>query len=180
MKSYPKAVVPTELTTAAQKDAWWREFYDQKRGVLHRVKWLRVVLDEAQAIKNHKSHTSMACRALTAKHYWAITGTPIMNNIREFYSYLRLIREPNTGSFRIFCANFCHPDDEDGLEKLNVFLRKVMVRRTHGDTLFNAKLSVNQWVEPLRVSETFANISIHCVQAGFTKTSRAHTLVGVF
>lgn len=144
MRSYPKAIVPAELTTAAQKDAWWKVFYEENRGILHQVKWLRVVLDEAQAIKNHRSHTSMACRALTAKHYWAITGTPIMNNTKEFYSYLRLIREPNTGSFKIFCQNFCHPDDDDGLEKLNVFLRKVMVRRTHSDTLFNAKLLVSK------------------------------------
>jgi len=65
-----------------------------------------VVLDEASAIKNHKSHTSLACRALEAKHHWAISGnglnppsprivanlfallslgTPIQNSLQEFY-----------------------------------------------------------------------------------------------
>lgn len=73
-KSYPKANVPANLVTAEQKDDWWREHFEQEKGTLHRVSWLRVVLDEAQAIKNHRGHTSMACRALISKHNWAITG----------------------------------------------------------------------------------------------------------
>lgn len=40
----------------------------------------------------------------------------------------------------MFKANFCSPDDPDGKAKLDVFLRKVMIRRTHLDTMFEAKL----------------------------------------
>jgi SNF2 family DNA or RNA helicase len=69
-KSYPKSVVPANLVTSAQKEAWWKNHYEQNRGVLHRVRWFRVVLDEAQAIKNHLGHQSMACRALDGKHHW--------------------------------------------------------------------------------------------------------------
>lgn len=50
-KSYPKAVVPAELTTAAQKDQWWKGFYEENKGVFHQVTFNRVVLDEAHAIK---------------------------------------------------------------------------------------------------------------------------------
>jgi len=50
------------------------------------------VLDEAQAIKNHKSLTSLACRALSAKHNWAISGTPLLNGIEEFYSLFKFIK----------------------------------------------------------------------------------------
>ena len=39
---------------------------------------------------------------------------------------------------RLFRKNFC--SSEDGMDKLDVFLRKVMIRRTHLDTLFNARL----------------------------------------
>ncbi|KAK4619062.1 DNA repair protein RAD5 [Fulvia fulva] len=139
-KSYPKGILPPHLTTAAQKDAWWRDHYEKDKGNLHRVKFLRVVCDEAQAIKNHKGHTSMAVRAISARHHWAITGTPVMNSIKEFYPYFKFLREPHTGSYQIFKENFCSPDDPDGLEKLNVFLRKFMIRRTHGDKLFKARL----------------------------------------
>lgn len=110
-RSYPKAVVPTELVTARQKDEWWEDFYNTHRGILHRIRWHRVVLDEAQAIKNHRGHTSMACRALSSNHNWAITGTPIMNNVTELYPYFKFLREPNSGaSFKIFKNKYCQPN----------------------------------------------------------------------
>ena len=99
-KSYPKAIVPSNLVTAAQKDAWWQQHYSENRGILHTIPFYRVVLDEAQAIKNHKGHTSLACRAIDARHHWAITGTPILNTIREFYPYFKFLREPHTGQVR--------------------------------------------------------------------------------
>jgi len=91
-KSYPKADIPAEYTTADQKNGWWKNHYERRRGPLHRVKWFRVVLDEAQAIKNHKSLTSMACRALSGKHNWAVSGTPLQNGIEEFYSLFKFIK----------------------------------------------------------------------------------------
>ncbi|KAI5363033.1 putative helicase, Zinc finger, RING-type, Zinc finger, RING/FYVE/PHD-type [Septoria linicola] len=139
-KSYPKAAVPANLVTAAQKDQWWKKFFEDKKGIFHHIRFHRVVLDEAQAIKNHKGHTSLACRAIKASHYWAITGTPIMNRLTEFYPYFKFLREPHTGSFKIFKENFCTPDDPDGTARLAVFLRKIMIRRTHLDTLFGARL----------------------------------------
>ncbi|KAF7189628.1 DNA repair protein rad5 [Pseudocercospora fuligena] len=139
-KSYPKAQVPVELTTADQKDSWWKEYFRTNKGLFHKIKFHRVVLDEAQAIKNHAGHTSLACRAVMATHHWAISGTPIMNRLSEFYPYFKFLREPHTGSFKIFKENFCCPDDPDGTGKLAVFLRKIMIRRTHLDTLFGARL----------------------------------------
>ncbi|RMY14448.1 hypothetical protein D0868_01442 [Hortaea werneckii] len=139
-KSWPKAVPPPELVTAEQKNAWWKDHFEKERGVLHRVEWLRVVLDEAQAIKNHKSHTSLAARGLESRHRWAISGTPILNTLAEMYPYFKFLKVPQSGSYRIFKQNFCTAEDPDGVNRLNVFLRKIMIRRTHVDTLFNARL----------------------------------------
>lgn len=41
---------------------------------------------------------------------------------------------------KLFRKNFCSSDDSHSMEKLDVFLRKFMIRRTHLDTLFNARL----------------------------------------
>ena len=67
VSSYPKCEPPPELKTLEQKKEWWVNLWDQSRGPLHRVFFHRIILDEAQAIKNHMSLTSIACRAVMAR-----------------------------------------------------------------------------------------------------------------
>ena len=79
VRSYPKRTLPKDIKATDAKLKWWENEWNVNRGFLHRAHFYRVVLDEAQVIKNHKSHTSIACRALMARHRWAISGTPIQN-----------------------------------------------------------------------------------------------------
>jgi len=53
-----------------------REFGD-----LFKMSWYRILLDEAHAIKNRCTTTSKACLGLTGRYKWALTGTPIQNNL---------------------------------------------------------------------------------------------------
>jgi SNF2 family DNA or RNA helicase len=64
MRSYPKNEPPITCQSAEDKATWWKEVYENRRGILHRVFFQRIVLDEAQAIKNHTTRTSIACRGL--------------------------------------------------------------------------------------------------------------------
>lgn len=63
-----------------------------------------------------------------------------MNNVSEFYSLFRFVKEPHTGSIKLFRKNFCSDSDPERQAKLDCFLRKFMIRRTQLDTLFNARL----------------------------------------
>lgn len=51
---------------------------------LHNISWDRIVLDEGHEIRNPKSKTHLAVRALAARIRWIVTGTPVFNSIRDF------------------------------------------------------------------------------------------------
>jgi SNF2 family DNA or RNA helicase len=140
MQSYPKNEPPIECQTAEEKIKWWHNVFETGRGVLHRMKFYRIVLDEAQAIKNHNSRTSIACRALMADHKWALTGTPVLNSLTELYPYFKFLNVPYTGSFKIFKHNYCDASNPQSAERLLARLETFMIRRTHSEVMFGAPI----------------------------------------
>lgn len=139
-KSYPQIDQPKQLVTEQHQREWWEKNYEEKRGALHRVNFRRVVLDEAQTIKNHTSKVSLACRSLHGKYRWALTGTPIQNKVEEFFPYFSFLKVENTGSYATFKSNFCKRGSKVALERLHAILNKIMIRRTHEDELFGRPL----------------------------------------
>jgi SNF2 family DNA or RNA helicase len=63
-------------------DKWWATA-KEGLGDLHKVVWFRVVLDEAQAIKNNAARTSLACQNLKSVYRWCLSGTPLLNKLEE-------------------------------------------------------------------------------------------------
>ncbi|KAL7628068.1 hypothetical protein AAE478_002264 [Parahypoxylon ruwenzoriense] len=63
-----------------------------KHGPLLSVRWRRVVLDEAHAIRNFSTARAQAAFGLQAKSRWMLTGTPIVNSPKDFLSALKFLR----------------------------------------------------------------------------------------
>ncbi|KND04287.1 uncharacterized protein SPPG_08811 [Spizellomyces punctatus DAOM BR117] len=61
-------------------------------GPLFKIKWWRVILDEAHVIKNKRTRGAKACQQLDAQYRWCLTGTPIQNNIGELYSLVFFLK----------------------------------------------------------------------------------------
>ncbi|KAK4130663.1 RAD5-like protein [Trichocladium antarcticum] len=61
-------------------------------GALSKVNWRRVVLDEGHTIRNAKTKAAEAACKLNAQSRWVLTGTPIVNNIRDLHSLLKFLR----------------------------------------------------------------------------------------
>jgi len=88
------------------------------------VPFYRVVLDEAQTIKNHESRTSKACRLVTAKYKWILTGTPLSNCMEELYPYFDFLGVEGAASYPQFKANYAKRNDVT-MQRLDAILRKV-------------------------------------------------------
>ena len=51
-----------------------------------------VIIDEAQRIKNPNSDTALSCKIIQKKRSWAITGTPIENNVNDLVSIFAFVQ----------------------------------------------------------------------------------------
>ncbi|KAM9486816.1 transcription termination factor 2 isoform 2-T2 [Clarias gariepinus] len=96
---------------------------------LLRVAWARVVLDEAHNVKNPKVQTSMAVCKLRAKARWAVTGTPIQNNLLDMYSLLKFLRCSPFDEYKLWKAQVDNGSKRGG-ERLNILTRSLLLRRT--------------------------------------------------
>uniref|UniRef100_A0A8C2CY28 Transcription termination factor 2 n=1 Tax=Cyprinus carpio TaxID=7962 RepID=A0A8C2CY28_CYPCA len=96
---------------------------------LLRVAWARVILDEAHNIKNPKVQTSMAVCKLRAHSRWAVTGTPIQNNLLDMYSLLKFLRCSPFDEYKLWKAQVDNGSKRGG-ERLNILTRALLLRRT--------------------------------------------------
>ena len=62
--------------------------------------WDRVVLDEAHKIRNPKGALAKAARALRAPIRWVLTGTPLVNSLRDVVSLFAFVGVPCSPSWR--------------------------------------------------------------------------------
>lgn len=58
------------------------------------VHWDRVILDEGHEIRNKKSKSHIACRALQADIRWVVTGTPVFNSMKDFVALCGFVGIP--------------------------------------------------------------------------------------
>ena len=99
--------------------------------------WQRVVLDEAQAIKNSLSRTAKAARRLRAGHRVALTGTPVENRLAELWSIMDFLNPGILGSSEMFRARYAIPVERHGAtepaERLRAITRPYVLRRLKTD-----------------------------------------------
>jgi SNF2-related domain/SNF2 Helicase protein/Helicase conserved C-terminal domain len=98
--------------------------------------WARIVLDEAQAIKNSASETAQQLRRLTARTRLALTGTPIENGLGDLWSILDFTNPGLVGTRPTFLAQMAG-DGDAALRALNGIL---LFRRTKAEPEVAAEL----------------------------------------
>ena len=61
---------------------------------LHEVSWSRVVFDEAHHLRNRKTTRFIGARMLRAGIRWLVSGTPVQNSKKDFYSLCCVLKLP--------------------------------------------------------------------------------------
>jgi len=115
------------------------EWYSQKSTTVPRqsgvysVNWRRIILDEGHSIRNPKAKRTIAVTNLMAQSRWALTGTPIINNLKDLYSLIRFIRlSGGVDSFEIFHGAIMRPvlqGDAAGNRALQMLMSGICLRR---------------------------------------------------
>lgn len=126
--------------------------YRQECPLIHRsTKFFRVILDEAQCVKNAKTMSFKAVKAVSARHRWCLTGTPMMNSVSELCSLLRFLRIRPYNEERKFKQAFGSLDHKNtrgeveksrAMKQLQTLLKAVMLRRMK-NTLIDGKPILN-------------------------------------
>jgi len=118
----------------------------------NRKKWLIVITDESQNIKNPASGQTKAVKTIPSVTKIAMTGTPVENRLMDYWSILDLIMKKLVGSRANFVENFAIPierfRDESKLEEFRKITSPFILRRVKSD-----KSIIDDLPEKLEINE---------------------------
>jgi superfamily II DNA or RNA helicase len=104
---------------------------------LQRLHWRRVVLDEAQHVKNPPTKQATAIRTLRCDQRIALTGTPVENRLAELWSILEFCCPGYLGTAAEFRRRFAMPierhRDRSQADRLRALVRPFVLRRLKTD-----------------------------------------------
>ena len=105
---------------------------------LREMSWRRVVLDEAQAVKNAATRAAVAVRSLPQSHRFAVTGTPVENRLGDLWSLMEFANPGLLGQPSAFKARFATPierhGDTEAATRLRSLTQPFVLRRLKTDT----------------------------------------------
>ena len=105
--------------------------------VLKKKKWEAFVIDEAQNIKNPDTAQSKAVRSVKSDVRIAMSGTPVENNMKEFWSIMEFANKGYLGTAKNFKTEYADPIQyEQDQEKAALFRRvtaPMLLRRLKTD-----------------------------------------------
>ena len=104
---------------------------------LRDMSWRRVVLDEAQAVKNAATRAAVAVRSLFSTHRFAVTGTPVENRLGDLWSLMEFANPGLLGQPSAFKQRFATPierhGDAEAAARLRSLTQPFVLRRLKTD-----------------------------------------------
>lgn len=126
---------------------------------LHKIRWSRIIFDEAHHLRNSNTFRFKSCLALRAQLKWLVTGTPIQNKRSDLGSLCKIIG--------LSTELYSNP------EKLDIFKRQHMLRRTKEQVgiLLPPVINVLETVPWKNINEKMLSEEIHSLIPNQTNVS---------
>ncbi|KAI6095022.1 SNF2 family N-terminal domain-containing protein [Pisolithus croceorrhizus] len=119
-------VIITSYATVASEYAAVCTDSGSRRSALFRVKWWRIILDEAHLIRNWAAKSTEACFNVVGKYRWCFTGTPIQNRVEDLYSMFKFLNVKPLGDLQEF-KNYIVKPIKGG--QMTLAIERLQVRR---------------------------------------------------
>ena len=136
------------------------------------IGWDRLLLDEAQDIKNPNTKRARALRRLPARRRLAMTGTPIENRLSELWALMDIVNPGLLGSREWFERSFARPIEthsHDGaLERLRSIVQPFILRRAKDAPEVELELP------PITVAKDYCRLTVE--QASLYRATVDHWL----
>ena len=120
------------------------------------VNWQVLVVDEAHRLKNHNSKLAATMRKeqFNFQHKVLLTGTPIQNDVKEFWTLLNFIDPDNYDNVDEFLEEYGDMKSKEKIDELHEQIRPYILRRLKEDveksvppkeeTLIEVELTLSQ------------------------------------
>ena len=158
-------VVITTYDTAAQE--YWGS---SKKGIkasadsvprakgLFSINWRRIALDEGHTIRNPATKKSQAAYALMARSRWVLSGTPIVNTLKDLFSMVKFIRlRGGIENWDLFNQTVVRPvlaGDPHGQYLLQTLMQSICLRRKKDMAFINLKLpELTEYVQRIPLAD---------------------------
>jgi len=136
--------------------------------LLHKVKWGRIIFDEAHHLRNKNTTRYVGAKLLSADVKWFVSGTPIQNRKQDFYALCSLINLPAS-----------YYSDNDNLSEITQVFILRRTKKQVGIDLMDAVVNkkIVEWKSP---TEQKLSEEIHSLIA-FTnvKLNNDNTMFGI-
>ena len=105
----------------------------QQRDLVAGAAWDLVIVDEAHALKNPRTHAHALVAHLTTRFLLLLTATPVENNVEELYTLVSLLRPGHLGGRAAFVRRLggrSGRPSEAARREVRALLGEIMVRNT--------------------------------------------------
>ncbi|GAA6022649.1 hypothetical protein JCM8202_005034 [Rhodotorula sphaerocarpa] len=143
MEKKAKAKAKREEKRTGEAQDWEDYIETTEDGPLFKMSFYRVIIDEAQVIRNRGTKVSRAVKHIDSLYRWALTGTPVTNSLADLFPLFRFLRIKTWHDWTRYREQVCLYEAKNpnmAGRKAQVILRGCMLRRKKDSQLDGKEL----------------------------------------